>query len=172
MLPGVSIKAVAEDGFYWATSDRYEISFYDTEGKVRRILRRPVHPRAIDESMKVEYEAAILARVRRTEGEEAVPRYARNFADASYKETLPLFGSAFVDGDQRLWVSEWPFPTTSSSQPPPRRWSAFSPEGIWLGDLEAPDGLRILDSRGDIVLGIWRDDLDVQYIQLHHLISD
>lgn len=171
MLPGVSIHAVAEDGFYWATSDRYEISFYDTEGKVRRILRRPVHPRAIDESMKAEYEAAILTRVRRTEGEEAVPRYARNFADASYKETLPLFGSAFVDGDQRLWVSEWSFPTTSSSQPPPRRWSVFSPEGIWLGDLEAPDGLRILDSRGDIVLGIWRDDLDVQYIQLHHIIS-
>jgi hypothetical protein len=43
---------------------------------------------------------------------------------------------------------------------------------MWLGDLEAPDKLRIVDSRGDIVLGIWRDDLDVQYVQLHLLVRN
>ena len=165
-LQGVSIQAVAEDGFYWATSDRYEISFYDTEGDVRRILRRPIQPRVIDASMKAEYEAATLTDFPRTQGEERARMFARNFEDASYAETLPLFATAFVDGDQRLWVSEWPWPSLLK---PPRRWSVFSAEGVWLGDLEAPDGLMIVDSRGDIVLGIWRDDSDVQYIQLHHL---
>ena len=170
MLPGVSIRAVAEDGFYWATSDRYEITFYDTEGQVRRILRRHVQPLVIDESMKAEYKAAMLAVVRRIAGEEAARRDARRYEDATYTEIVPLFGFAFVDGDHRLWVSEWPFPV-ASVQNPPRRWSVFSPEGMWLGDLEAPERLLLVDSRGDTVLGIWRDDLDVQYLQLHRLIG-
>jgi hypothetical protein len=48
-------------------------------------------------------------------------------------------------------------------------WSLFSPEGVWLGDVEAPDGLDLLDSRDDLVLGVWRDALDVPYVQLHRL---
>ena len=40
--------------------------------------------------------------------------------------------------------------------------------GAW-GDLEAPDRLRIVDSRGDTVLGIWSDEFDVHYVQLHRI---
>jgi hypothetical protein len=168
MLRGVSISAVAEDGFYWATSDRYEIRFYDAAGRVRRILRRPIRPRKIDESLKVEYKVAFNADVRRLIGEEAARGYLVP-EEAVFAESIPLFRSAFVDGDQRLWVSEWPWP---SELRPPRRWSVFSPEGFWLGDLEAPDGVRIVDSRREIVLGIWRDELDVEYVQLHRVVGN
>ena len=167
---GVSLEAIADDGFYWATSDRYEITYYDAAGTVRRILRRHVQPVAIDESMKAEYEAAVLAEARQHLGGEAARIFVRNLENAQYAETLPLFGSAFVDRDQRLWVSEWAWPALTDP-PPPLRWSVFSADGHWLGDLEAPDRLRIVDSRGDIVLGIWRDDFDVQYVQLHQIIS-
>lgn len=167
---GVSLEATADDGFYWATSDRYEITYYDTAGTVRRILRRPVQPLAIDKSMKAEYEAAVLSDARLRLGEEAARSLVGRFLNGLYAETLPLFGLAFVDSDQRLWVSEWVWPAISVA-PPPRRWSVFSADGHWLGDLEAPDRLRIVDSRGDIVLGIWRDDLDVQYVQLHQIIG-
>ena len=164
--PRWSIQAVADDGFYWATSDRYEIGFYDGDGNLRRILRRPVQPTAVEPSMVEEYVEANLQWVRRREGEAAVPRYRRSYEEAHFGEHVPFFGSAFVDGDQRLWVSGpiWP-----SLQGPPRHWSLFSREGFWLGDLEAPEGVRIVHSRGDLVLGIWRDELDVPYVQLHRL---
>ncbi len=98
---GVSIHAVAENGFYWATSDRYEIFFYDGRGKVRRILRRPLRPRSVEAAMIEEYEEGYLTWVRGFEGEGAVPRYRRRFEEGSYAETVPLFGGAFVDKDQR-----------------------------------------------------------------------
>jgi hypothetical protein len=69
----LSIQAVAEDGFYWATSDTYEIDFYDAAGTRRRIIRRPVEPRSVDESMIAEYKARRLEWVKRFEGEAAVP---------------------------------------------------------------------------------------------------
>lgn len=164
-----TIQAVAPDGFYWATSDRYEIRFYDGRGQLRRIQRRPVQPQLVDDSMIAEYESAMLAMVRRWEGEAAIARYKRSFAEGKFGKYVPLFGGAFVDHDRRLWVAEsnWP-----AFQEPPRGWSVFSPEGGWLGDLEAPPGLRVVDCRGNTVLGIWKDENDVQYIQLHHLIAD
>jgi hypothetical protein len=161
-----AVHAVAEDGFYWATSDRYEIRFHDGDGRLRRILRRPVQPRAVDEAMIAEYENGMLEMVRRWEGEAAVPRYRRSFQDGVYGEFVPLFAQSFVDADGRLWLSESAWPLMSA---PPLRWSLFSAEGAWLGDVEAPAGVTIVDSRADVVLGIWRDELDVQHVQLHRL---
>ena len=161
-----SIQAVADDGFYWATTDRYEIGFYDVAGTLRRILRRPVEPRAVEPSMIEEYIEAQLDRVRRNEGEAAVPRYRRRYEEGMHGEEVPLFGRALVDGDQRLWVSEPLWPSLSGA---PRLWSVFSPEGTWLGDVEAPEGVLIVDSRQDLVLGVWRNQLDVPYIQVHRL---
>jgi hypothetical protein len=163
-----AIQAAGEDGFYWATSDRYEINFYNGEGSLRRIIRRPVQPNPVEPSMIEEYVEAQLERVRRFEGEAAVPRNRRRYEEAHLGEHVPLFGMAFVDNGGRLWVSGsvWP-----SSGEPPRQWSVFSKEGVWLGDLEAPDGVRIVDSRGDLVLGIWFDEMDVPYVQLHRLIG-
>ncbi len=166
--PRWSIQAVAEEGFYWATPDRYEIRFYDGEGRLQRIARRPVQPRAVEPSMIDEYVEANLERVRRFEGEAAVPRYRTRYEEALFGEHVPLFWTAFVDGDQRLWVSG---PVWPSLQGPPRQWSVFSKDGVWLGDLEAPERVRIVDSREDLVLGIWLDEMDVPYVQLHRLLS-
>jgi hypothetical protein len=58
-----AIQAVADDGFYWATADRYEITLYDADGGVRRILRHSVEPRAVTDSMIAAYEDAFLERV-------------------------------------------------------------------------------------------------------------
>jgi len=160
---------VAEDGFYWATPDRYEIRFFDGEGVLRRILRRSVQPTPVEPSMIEEWIEANLENWRRYEGEDAIPRYRRGYEEAHYREYVPLFGTAFVDNDQKLWVSG---PTWPSLQGPPRRWSVFSPDGFWLGDLDAPEGVSIVDARGDLVLGIWRDELDVPYVQVHRLARD
>lgn len=162
----VSVQAVAEDGFYWATSDEYEIDFYDAAGTRRRIIRRQVEPRPVDESMIAEYKAGFLEWVRGFEGDAAVPRYERRFEEGAFGETVPLFSDAFVDGDQRLWVSASPWPAFPGIS---RHWSVFSPDGVWLGDLHAPERLRIMDSRGDTVLGVWWDEMDVQHVQLHRL---
>jgi len=159
-----SVQAVAETGFFWATPDRYEIGFFDSEGALRRIIRRPVQPTPVEPSMVEEWIEGNLDRVRRREGDTAVPGYRASYEEALIREYRPLFGTAFADSEGRLWV------LGASLDPSRRRWSVFSKDGFWLGDLEAPEGVRIVDSQGDLVLGIWRDEVDVPYVQLHRLV--
>lgn len=161
-----AIRAATDDGFYWGTSDKYEIRFFDGEGNLRRILRRPVASRPVVPAMIDTWIAQNLEEVRRREGEAAVPRYRQIYDEASFGERVPVFERAFVDGDGRLWVgsSEWPDRLAVSV-----RWSIFAPNGAWLGQLDAPPQLRIVDCRDDLVLGIWQEEGDAPYVQVHRL---
>jgi hypothetical protein len=160
-----AIHAVAGDGFYWATPDRYEIRFFDSDGVLERVIRRPIQPRAIEPAMIAEDVEHQLERVRQFEGEAAVPGYRKLYEDQPRGDVIPLFVLAFIDGDSRLWVaaSDWPAEERLS------RWSVFSSDGIWQGDLDAPERLQIMDARGDLVLGVWRNELDVPFVQVHRI---
>jgi hypothetical protein len=158
-------QAAADSGFYWAIADHFEIAYHDASGALRRILRRPVQAPPLDDAMTAEWIEAQLAFVRQYEGDEAANARRTRFEASRRAERAPLFGPAFVDGDQRLWVSAATWPPSGT----PRTWSVFAPDGVWLGDVVAPDGVRLRDARGDTVLGIWQDELDVPWIQLHAL---
>lgn len=162
-----AIRAATADGFYWGTSDKYEIRFYDTEGTLRRILRRPVEPLPVVPAMIEAWIAQNLEEVRRREGEGAVARYRQRYEEGSFGDRVPLFERAFVDGDDRLWIgsSEWP-----DGQAAPDRWSLFAPNGTWLGDLDTPSQLRIVDCRNDLVLGIWQEEGEAPSVQVHRLV--
>lgn len=163
-----AVQDVTGDGFYWATPDRYEIRFYDMDGRLERIMRRPVEPRPVEPAMIERFIEARVERARQTQGEGAARAFRARYEEESFGEHLPLFQAAFVDDEERLWVgsSEWP------AQEPSGTWSVFSPEGRWLRDLDAPEGVRLLDANGSVVLGVWRDSLDVPHIQLHRLIDE
>jgi hypothetical protein len=47
----------------------------------------------------------------------------------------------------------------------------FDPLGHWLGTVEAPPGLSILQVGGDFVLGVSRDPMDVETVQVHRLLK-
>jgi hypothetical protein len=161
-----AIHVTTSDGFYWALSDRYDIRLFGADGRLRRILRRPVVPDAVTPEMIRTWVNANLDQVRQFEGEAAIPEYQKRFDEGSHGAHVPLFDRAFVDADGRLWVGEAVWPRL---QGPPARWSIFSPEGVWLGDLLPPHGLEILDSRRDRVLAVWLDEGDVPHIQVHRL---
>lgn len=166
---GYAVQAVSAAGFYWATTDQYEVRFFNQRGRVRRILRRPVEPRPVNADLIAAYIDAQVEARREWAGEEAASQYRQVLGEAAHGAYVPLFGAAFVDGKGRLWISMSTWPHLDA---PPRRWSVFSPDGIWLGDIEAPEGLRIVDSREGVVLGIWHDELDVPHVQLHRLLGD
>jgi len=75
---------------------------------------------------------------------------------------VPSYERAFVDGEGRLWLglSEW------SELQAPRRWSLFAPNGTWLGDVDAPANVRIVDCRDDRVVGIWQEEGEASYVQV------
>jgi hypothetical protein len=87
-----------------------EIGFRDPNGSLRRLLRRPMQPRPVEPPMIAQYVDGQVERVRRTQGDEAAAAARDRYQSDAYGEEIPLFTSAFVDRDQRLWVSEslWP----------------------------------------------------------------
>jgi hypothetical protein len=163
----LAIRAAAEDGFYWATSDRYEIRYYDRDGGLRRILRRPVEPSLVTPAMIEAFIESNLEEVRRREGEAAVPRYRQRFTEGSYGDRVPLFEYAFVDREARLWISSAAWP---DRQAVPVRWSVFAANGSLLGDVTVPPQLRILDCRDDVVLGVWQQEGEAPFVQVHRFV--
>ena len=48
-------------------------------------------------------------------------------------------------------------------------WSVFDSRGVWLGDVPTPGQLRITEIHSHAVVGVWRDDLDVQTVRVYEL---
>jgi hypothetical protein len=67
-----------------------------------------------------------------------------------------------ADGD--LWVADYRRP--SDTQP---RWTVFDSTGQMLGAVAMPERFTPYDIGADYVLGTWRDELDVEHVQLYAL---
>ena len=60
--------------------------------------------------------------------------------------------------------------------PDPPPFEIHAPDGTWLGSVALPPGLErgfiqyqapYMEIGTEYVLGVWRDELDVQYVRLH-----
>ena len=50
-------------------------------------------------------------------------------------------------------------------------YTVISPDGSWLGHVETPPKLRILDVTGGFVLGVLRDEMDVENVVVYELVG-
>lgn len=156
----------AGDEVLVADNDRYEVRFVSPEGTPRRIVRRShdpvrVQPADVDAYFDLREndlnllpaEAGSVARIRQKQREE-LPR----------RETFPAFSDLRTDAAGNLWVEQYARP--GDEQP---RWDVFDPEGRWLGAVETPVGLKIHDIGPDWILGVQKDELDVEHVRMYPL---
>ena len=95
---------------------------------------------------------------------EALARWRRLYAEVPRRRTLPPFSRFLLDGEGFLWVAGYALP----GEPTPP-WSVFSPHGRYLGDVAVPHRFEVLAVDGRQVLGVWRDDFDVQVVRVYAL---
>ncbi len=81
-------------------------------------------------------------------------------------EPLPLFGFLHGDDEGRVWLSHYDTGRYSAGVP---GYTVIGPDGEWLGVLESPESFRLLDVAGGRVLGIFKDDLDVEHVVVYEL---
>jgi hypothetical protein len=79
-------------------------------------------------------------------------------------ERKPAYGRLIVDADDNLWVAEY-----ERHRDAMNRWNVFDPDGRWLGAVSTPAGLMIHEIGSDYLLGVRRDEFDVEYVQLYEL---
>ncbi len=154
--------AEGRGGWWHGVTERYELVLRRPDGTPARIVRRPHAP--------VPVRGAYLDSLRRVQAAEA--RAAGRSAGGAdpldrveLPESLPAFSRLLVDDDGNLWVELFPWPGRLVRP----RWEVFNPEGRLLGGVDLPAGLRATHVGRDFVLGVWKDEADVEYVRLHAL---
>jgi hypothetical protein len=92
----------------------------------------------------------------------------RELADLTFPPALPAHGNALRAevGGGHLWLQEY-----RRDSAHPHRWSVFDPDGAWLGVVETPADFSLTEVGLDYVLGIGRDELDIQYVEMYRLLK-
>lgn len=160
------LMTTAATGFYRAETDRFQATFYLPDGKPVRTIRRPHET--------VRATAADVAATRRLLGEDdglvrmdpdlgAVQR--RLVEKIPHRSTLPAISQLRVDRQDNLWVRAYVPPDAEMAE-----WSVFDPEGHWLGVVEIPAALEVLEIGDDYLLAKSVDPTDdVERVVLHRL---
>jgi hypothetical protein len=81
-------------------------------------------------------------------------------------EDQPVFQELIVDDEGHVWLQGFEPPGADVE---PSRWWVFDGAGRLLGRVSLPAGLEVHAIRGDRIVGVARDELEVERIQVHRL---
>ena len=168
--------AVHPDGFLHGFGTAYEIFDRDRRGGLRRILRRDAEPRPVTEAHREAYRARMAAMGPEGGGRVSPGLQAQRQAlvDAQvYPEHHVPFTWMVMDRAGNVWARR--IDPEAPSQPAgtdrPRHWDVFDDAGVWLGEVEVPGRLSVMDIGEDYIAGRWRDEMDVEYAVVFDLVK-
>lgn len=154
----------SSDSFVAAGSTgEYEIEIYDDQGDLSRIIRSPGNGREVDEALLDRW---IARRLRDVEDPASRDRLERQYRKLPVPDSTPVFEDLLFDAGGRLWVREYVAPGQKREHVP---WTVFGRQGRRLGQVELPRDLEPFEIGSDYVLGLWKDELDVERVRLYRL---
>ena len=143
----------------------FDIRTYDAQGRLVRIVRRPSALREVDAGDRRGWIDAQLSAV-------ADPtvrsRRRRQYEQMAFPSTLPTFESLVLGKDGVLWVEEF---NPAGSPSDESHWSVYDQRGHRLGQVAMPPLFRPFEIGQDYVLGVWKDDVGIEYVQLYDVTS-
>ena len=78
----------------------------------------------------------------------------------------PLFMEIQGDGEGGVWLSDYAAVDRDLGV---RGWTLIAADGEWRGHVILPERFRLLDVRGNRVLGVQLDSLDIQSVAVYEL---
>lgn len=161
---------VAAGRFVYTRSDRPEITWRLPDGTVTQIVRWRPEPHLLSEELLEHGEAYNRAIGRRHYGvsdarlDEIIREDMARYRDM-IGQPVPFYGSPFADADGNVWLPSYRPAYPEEGSP----YTVISPDGEWLGEVETPPRFRILDVTGELVLGVLRDEMDVENVVVYGL---
>lgn len=160
------------------STDTFSVNVMGLDGSPRLVIRRDVRPAPATDAEFGRYLDGVLALVF-PEGRDASPEDAEMFEqrllNSPRASTLPILRSVQLDAEGNVWLETY---YHSGEDPPP--FQVFRADGTWLGEVRMPRGLDrgfipyqapSFQIGADFLLGVWKDDLDVQYVRLYELMK-
>jgi hypothetical protein len=172
--------ATNRDHLYFMYGDQYTIRVMSLSGKLEQLIRRQWAPQRITDAEMKAWTEGYTNPSRETLEPGASPTgiralRLRNLETMTFSPTLPAFGGITVDTEGNIWVREAYvgdyIPRGGWGQVPdfPTQWSVFGPTGRWLVDVTMPPRFRPMQITRDAVLGLARDDDDVEHVRLYRI---
>ena len=163
---------VAAGRFVQTRSDRPEITWRRPAGTVAQIVRWRPEPTLLTEELLEGGEAYNRMIGRMNYGvsdarlEEIIQEDMSRYRDM-IGQPVPLFGSPFADAAGNLWLPSYRPAYPEEGSP----YTVVSPDGEWLGTVETPRRFRVLDVAEGLVLGVLRDEMDVENVAVYELVG-
>lgn len=163
----------AGDGFVVGRGDRPEIRWLDAHGRLHRVVRWPASPEPVPDSVVAAWEDRLrsgfadrlstsdidgrIAAMKEALGDRPLPLFGR-------RGQMPPYGGLMADPGGRVWVAGYDHTPGMAVS-----YHVLTPEGRWLGSVRLPPGFELLAVGGDRVLGVQRDEFDVQAVAVYQI---
>ena len=160
-MPGVGTYVAIDDRLYAGYPEEYELEVRSPDGSMICTIRREDAARELTDEI---FDAAAEARI-----EAAAPdrraRVRRDLLETARPDNLPAYsGSLAVDSDGNVWVQGFVLPWDDTAA-----WSVFDDRCGYVGDVHLPAAFTPMEITSDRMLGVWRDELDVETVRAYEL---
>jgi len=163
-----NLLAVGTHGLFTAGTDAFDVTLRGMDGHPVRTFGRVHAPvRATDSDAEAVIKATIeehgyrgmldAAQIERAQREQ--------LSHMGHRDTLPAIQRMLVDGEGDVWLEEFRVDSKAAAT-----WSVFDPEGRWLGRVVTPAGVKVLHISGGTVIGVTRNELDVERVVVYPLL--
>jgi len=155
-----SSAAMGDGAVHIGDQTTFEVLRYSPNGTLQQIIRVPGADLELTTSAAQQLKDELLAR-------EPEPRRAMmrtHLEEMALPPTRPAYGSLALDALGNLWAGEYArYPAV------PRTWTVFTATGELLGEVTVPDRFKVLQIGADWLLGVGRDELDVEYVRVYRI---
>lgn len=159
---GADRLAIARDDIvYTGNGVEFDVAIYTRAGSHVRSVRVTEPRTPLDEEHIAIWENTL--RNPRLTPEQLI-RIEGIIAEQTYPEFLPAYSALLLDREGNLWVERYRLRRDDAQE-----WCIFDPDGRWIAEALTPAGLEIHEIGADWVLGVWRDENDVEFVRLHRL---
>ncbi len=159
--------------FVQGRTDTPELTWYRADGTIRQIARwQPEWVYPTDEhqdQLAKELEAGILEEMGAMTEAERAGMLEGMLAQWQFDtdKPLPLFTGLMGDDEGRVWLREY-YPSLETTT---RSYIVFSPDGLRLGRVTIPEGLRVFAIDQGRVLGVMKGEMDVLSVVVYELVE-
>jgi hypothetical protein len=138
-----------------ASSDRYELSVFDERAQLRQIVRNDIPNPPVPVSADTGTERPPIS----AEGgrrQQLVP---------PEPESAPAFDALLLANHGTIWIRRYSGVALMAD------WHIYDHEGRWTAIARLPTSFRPTEITETEILGIWRDELDVESVRLFRLLA-
>ena len=154
-------RAAGDDALYVSPAGTFEFHRYRLDGSLERIVRVNEEAAAITPDFVAEF---IRTRVENFDAPRRDDVRAA-YAEMPFPERFPQVDDLHVDDENHVWLRRFRPPPADVDQV----FHVFGPAGNLAGTVHLPASLEFRLATRDRLIGVWRDELDVQSLRIYGL---